>query len=61
MDTETSGNGDTYVPVPSLKIGELPVAIVSEMLAKWHTNRPEEFGSYLAEAYTGTKPGGRRS
>ena len=56
MSIETNGNGAVYVPVPSLKTGELRIEVVSEMLSLWHERHPEVFGMYLAEALTGTRP-----
>ena len=52
------GNGKVYVPIGDGK--EIPADWAGDMLTKWKAEHPAQFGQYLAEVVTGTKPGARR-
>jgi hypothetical protein len=39
----------------------IPAAVASMVLTMWHQRQPTQFGAYLAEAYTGTRPTGRKT
>jgi hypothetical protein len=52
------------VPAPlsfgSSEHQELTHDVAVMLLTKWHDKQPAQFGSYLAEVYTGVAPNGRR-
>jgi hypothetical protein len=39
----------------------MPPEVASMVLTMWHQRQPMQFGAYLAEAYTGVAPNGRKA